>query len=249
MPLDVVHRIKSLASEHGVDAIGGKWRRSSSRMCLGVEHGDYNGTDLFGVGTDRFLWMAYKINDAGRIRLFSANCPQDGVIDFQLGQIPDPQSISNSWARFPLGVNAILNENGYHLDTGFDAVLLGNIPGGGMSRSASLALNLIVTFMEINRRELPDGLEVVRLAQAVENDYIGSPCGNLDQIMIYFAKQGMGTYYRPADQSIEHVPLGSPPNHFTLSAWTLAPIGLAWKNRPTKFAAKNAKIWFDFHAT
>jgi len=30
------------------------------------------------------------------------------------------------------------------------------------------------------------------MAQAVENDYIGSPSGNLDQIMIYFARGGMG---------------------------------------------------------
>ena len=28
--------------------------------------------------------------------------------------------------------------------------------------------------------------------QAVETDYIGAPVGNLDQIMILFAKEGMG---------------------------------------------------------
>ena len=33
---------------------------------------------------------------------------------------------------------------------------------------------------------------MVELAQKVENDYIGSPCGQLDQIMIYYAKAGMG---------------------------------------------------------
>jgi len=33
----------------------GMVRRTSSRFCLGVEHGDYNGTELFGVGTDRFI--------------------------------------------------------------------------------------------------------------------------------------------------------------------------------------------------
>jgi len=46
------------------------------------------------------------------------------------------------------------------------------------------------------------------LAQAVENDYIGSPCGLLDQIMILFAREGMGTHYRPSDSSIAYVPLG-----------------------------------------
>jgi galactokinase len=42
----------------------------------------------------------------------------------------------------------------------------------------------------------------------VENEYIGSPCGQLDQIMIYFAKAGMGTHYHPADRSVQYVPLG-----------------------------------------
>ena len=50
--------LKQLASDKGIDLTGAKVRRSSSRFCLGVEHGDYNGTELFGVGTDRFIWMA-----------------------------------------------------------------------------------------------------------------------------------------------------------------------------------------------
>ena len=44
------------AKQHGLDIAGGTIRRTSSRFCLGVEHGDYNGTELFGVGTDRFIW-------------------------------------------------------------------------------------------------------------------------------------------------------------------------------------------------
>lgn len=45
------------------------------RFCLGVEHGDYNGTELFGVGTDRFLWLAYKPNGTPEIRILSLNVP------------------------------------------------------------------------------------------------------------------------------------------------------------------------------
>jgi galactokinase len=77
-----------------------------------------------------------------------------------------------------------------------------------MSRSASLTLNLILSLLEANQMEIDDPLRIVDLAQAVENDYIGSPCGLLDQIMILFAREGMGTHYRPNDSSISHVPLG-----------------------------------------
>ena len=81
---DAVVLLKKLASENGLDIAGGKVRRSSSRFCLGVEHGDYNGTELFGVGTDRFIWMAYKPNGTGHIKLFSDNFANDGLIEFSL---------------------------------------------------------------------------------------------------------------------------------------------------------------------
>ncbi len=196
------------AAERGLDVSGGKIRRTSSRFCLGVEHGDYNGTELFGVGTDRFIWLAYKPNDSGRVRLSSATFPDDGIIEFSPGNVPEPRTIVDSWGRFAYGVDWVLHRHGEKLGRGFDAVLYGNIPGGGMSRSASLSINLLLTTLEVNEVALRDDLEFIDVAQAVETDYIGSPCGQLDQIMIYFARAGMGTHYRPADRSVTHVPLG-----------------------------------------
>ena len=70
-------KIVELAKKAGIDIKGGKIRRTSSRFCLGVEHGDYNGTELFGVGTDRFIWMAYKPSEDSLMRLCSANFPGD----------------------------------------------------------------------------------------------------------------------------------------------------------------------------
>lgn len=207
-----------LASTRQLDVFGGALRRTSSRFCLGVEHGDYNGTELFGVGTDRFLWLAWKPNGSGRVRLASANFPGDGLVEFTPGQVPPPRSreTADSWARFPLGVDFVLRRAGLPTGRGFDAVVFGDIPGGGMSRSASLTINLILTVLEANGARIEDGLRIVDLAQAVENDYIGSPCGVLDQTMIYFARAGMGTHYRPADRSIVHVPLGAAAADFRL---------------------------------
>jgi galactokinase len=202
--------LKRLAKENGIDIAGAKIRRTSSRFCLGVEHGDYNGTELFGVGTDRFIWTAYNPSGNNRVKLFSGNFPDDGVIEFELGNIPKPKSpeIADTWARFPYGVDYILHREGLRASQGFNAVIYGNIPGGGMSRSASLSLNLILSMLDVNNIEIKDGMKIVDMAQAVENDYIGSPCGKLDQIMIYFAKEGMGTHYKPKDRSITYVPLG-----------------------------------------
>jgi len=203
-------KIGQLAKENNIDITGGKVRRTSSRFCLGVEHGDYNGTELFGVGTDRFIWMGYKPNGTNRMRLFSGNFPNDGVVEFELGKVPQPKSaeIAETWARFPYGVDYILRREGFELTEGFDAVIYGNIPGGGMSRSASLSLNLILSALDVNGLVVEDKMRIVDLAQAVENDYIGSPCGRLDQIMILFAKAGMGTHYNPAKRTVNYVALG-----------------------------------------
>jgi len=209
--LTIRNDLVRIAKQKRLNIKGGTIRRTSSRFCLGVEHGDYNGTELFGVGTDRFIWMAYKPNGTDRFRLYSDNFPGDGVVEFRSGKIPPPRhkSITDTWARFAYGCDHILRKAGFELKAGFDAVLIGNIPGGGMSRSASLTLNLLLTMMEVNGIKLgKDPMQIIDLAQAVENEYIGSPCGQLDQIMIYFAKAGMGTHYDPKNRAIKYIPLG-----------------------------------------
>jgi galactokinase len=213
-----IEKLKQLAKENGIDIGAGAVRRTSSRFCLGVEHGDYNGTELFGVGTDRFIWLAYKPNGSNKMRLFSGNFPEDGVIEFNLGDVPEPKSvvIADTWARFPYGVEYVLRREGIVLDQGIDAVIYGDIPGGGMSRSASLTLNLILSLLDANGIELKDKFKIVDMAQAVENDYIGSPCGQLDQIMILFAREGMGTHYNPKARSIDYVPLGAGATDFRI---------------------------------
>jgi len=213
--IDVICKTSHVA---GIPISGGRVRRTSSRFCLGVEHGDYNGTELFGVGTDRFIWLAYRTNDKGRIRLFSENFPDDGIIDFDMADVPAPQSqsIAHTWARFVYGAVYVLRREGYKLIKGIDGIVYGNIPGGGMSRSASLTLNLILSIFDANGITVNDQMRIVDLAQMVENDYIGSPCGKLDQIMILFAKEGVGTHYNPKARSVSYIPLGSNAVEFRL---------------------------------
>lgn len=136
------------------------------------------------------------------------------MVSFQVGgaHVPGPISpevAALDWAQFPFGVDWVMAQNGLAQTKGYDAVLIGNIPGGGMSRSASLCINLILTGLEVSGLSLAKEFDIINFAQAVENDYTGSPCGKLDQIMIYYAKAGMGTHYNPADDSIKYVPLGT----------------------------------------
>jgi galactokinase len=210
--------IQESARTTGIDVKNAKVRRTSSRFCFGVEHGDYNGTELFGVGTDRFIWLAYKPNGTNTVKLFSENFPDDGVIEFKLGDVPEPKSasIADTWARFPYGIEYILRREGVELTQGIDGIIYGDIPGGGMSRSASLSLNIILSLLDANGIEIDDKFKIVDMAQAVENDYIGSPSGQLDQIMILFGRNDMGTYYDPKTRTVDYVPLGAGATDFRI---------------------------------
>jgi len=150
--------------------------------------------------------------------LFSGNFPNDGVVEFELGDAPQPKSeeIAHTWARFAYGVDYVLRREGFDLKRGIEGIIFGDIPGGGMSRSASLSLNLILSLLDANGIEVEDKFKIVDMAQAVENDYIGSPCGQLDQIMILFARAGMGTHYNPKDRKIDYVELGSGATDFRI---------------------------------
>ena len=236
--------LREAAAAHNLDVFGGKVRRTSSRFCLGVEHGDYNGTELLGVGTDRYIWFAYKPNGTHTHRLYSVNFPSDGVVSIPCLQTGDPDRAANAskaWAHFAEGVDWILrtaltpaerSEYGA-LDQGIDGVLYGNIPGGGMSRSASLTINLLLSILDANGvahlsideaaptvrapgARYIDPMRVVDLSQAVENRYIGSPCGNLDQVMIMYGKAGCATRYDPATRSATHVAFGGAAGDFRI---------------------------------
>ena len=215
--IDALAKIEKASTEQRIDVKGARVIRTSSRACLGVEHGDYNGTKLFGFGTDRFIWFAYRPNGGDGMRLFSTNYSSDGIVDFDFSKIPSPKSseLKNRWARFPYGVSYVLRQSGYNLPAGgIDGIIFSNIPGGGMSRSASLSLNLILAMLDVNNQIDPknvdpkDAQKIVDMAQKVENDYIGSPCGILDQTMIMYSKANQGTLYNPSTREIQHVPYG-----------------------------------------
>ena len=112
----------------------------------------------------------------------------------------------------------MLRRAGYRLGRGLDVVVHSDIPGGGMSRSASLCLNLLSVMLAANGHRVDDCMQLCQLAQSVENDYVGSPCGILDQVMIAFAREGFGTHYDPATGRVQHVPLGASAPDFRLVA-------------------------------
>ena len=106
--------LERFGSESGLDVAGRHGPPVVLRFCLGVEHGDYNGTELFGVGTDRFIWLAYKANDQRPNPTLQREFPRrrrDRVHTRRAPRAESPES-RDTWARFPFGVDHVLRREG-----------------------------------------------------------------------------------------------------------------------------------------
>lgn len=208
-PADVRSQMLAAAMTCGLDVARGPTLRVSSRICLAVEHGDYNGTDLVGFGVDRFLWIAFSANDSGRVRAFSSAFPDAGVVSFDIERLPSAVDARGAaWGSFAIGAARVLREHGLPRSRGADLVVHSEIPGGGMSRSAALSIGLLLALCADPELAASDRLRLSQMAQQVENDHVGSPCGILDPTMIAFAQAGRATFCRQHERRIERVEWG-----------------------------------------
>lgn len=149
-------------------------------------HTDYNGGCVMGAAIDRFVCCA--LAKRGDRKLCFAN-PRDGAkVCVDMDDIsPRPRELN--WVNYPLGVFKFLLEAGMKADCGFDMLDMSTLPSGsGLSSSAAIELSSAFAMKALYGFEL--GLkETVRLARRCENEFVGMPCGILDQGVSGFGKK------------------------------------------------------------
>nr|WP_289216023.1 galactokinase [Halobacillus campisalis] len=175
------------------------------RVNLIGEHTDYNGGNVFpcalSVGT---YALARKRNDT-KLRLYSLNFPDLGVIEADLHQLKYDKS--RDWANYPIGVTEVFQKEGFSLETGFDVVYYGNIPNGaGLSSSASIEI-LTAVFLKSLFNLPVDMITMVQLAQKAENEFVGVNCGIMDQFAIAAGKKDHAVILDCDSLDYKHVPL------------------------------------------
>jgi galactokinase len=166
--------------------------RAPGRVNLIGEHTDYNEGFVLPVAIDLETWIAFQPTADRRVELtLSATSERDG---FDLDAIGPRRG---TWIDYPAGVAAELLDAGQPVG-GLRGVVAGTLPvSAGLSSSAALELAAAVALLSAGsppRRAprggkppngpSPDGLdamELARLAQRAENDYVGVACGLMDQ--------------------------------------------------------------------
>jgi len=145
------------------------------RVNLIGDHVDYCGGAVLPMPIQFGTTVAVRLRSDGRLRGCSAN-ERDEVdcAPADLGALP-----VGHWGQFLRGAIAVLGDEGIAI-AGADVMVEGDIPGSGLSSSASLTVALIYAFSRLAAAPLP-ALRLALLAQRVEHEYVGVQCGLMDQ--------------------------------------------------------------------
>lgn len=175
------------------------------RINLIGEHIDYSGGFVFpcAITFGTYAWV--KKRDDRTVRLYSENFEALGVIEIELDSLIYEEK--DDWANYPKGVLKMLQEAGYTLSNGFDVLFYGNIPNGaGLSSSASLEVLTGLIATSINDVEI-EMLEIVKLSQKAENEFVGVQCGIMDQFAVGMAHQNAAMLLNTNTIEYKHVPV------------------------------------------
>ena len=176
--------------------------RAPGRVNLIGEHTDYNDGFVLPAAIDRFIEFAGSRRTDRTIRLHSTDF-QDST-EFSLDSIA--KDSEHRWSNYLRGVSKFLEADGYRL-TGADIVFGGNVPReSGLSSSAAVEVGTTAFWQRLAGLQL-DPVYAVKLARRAENEFVGVPCGIMDQFISALGKKDHALFLDCRDLSYRHVPL------------------------------------------
>lgn len=158
--------------------------RAPGRVNLIGEHIDYNGGPVLPIAIDRHFLVAGKKREDRTIRLRSLQekVPYEGSLPVQGKQSP-------AWANYPLGVIHEFQKRGKNMP-GMDVLITSDVPlGSGLSSSAAFEVATACLLLELSGESMPR-LDLARLCQRAENQFVGVNCGLMDQAASACCKSG-----------------------------------------------------------
>ena len=169
---------------------GGEAERSyfsPGRVNLIGEHTDYNGGHVFPCAISLGTYAVVADRKDMTTRIYSMNLADKGIIEFPMTGLS--YDTAKDWANYPMGVVDVFEKAGHKATHGFDILIYGTLPAGaGLSSSASLEVLTSVILNEAFGFGL-DMIEMVKLSQKAENQFVGVNCGIMDQFAVGMGKK------------------------------------------------------------
>jgi len=157
--------------------------RAPGRVNLIGEHTDYNLGFVLPVALDLATYVATAPSAGGKLRIYSEDRRESA--EWPVAEIP-ALTPRRHWTDYPIGVAQELIRAGSALEPA-NLLVRSTVPGGsGLSSSAALEVSSALALLA-GRRMAP--LELARLCQRAERNFVGMPCGIMDQYISVFGEE------------------------------------------------------------
>ncbi len=182
--------------------------KSPGRVNLIGEHTDYNGGFVFPAALTMDTTVLARPRNDRQINLIATDLKQ--MVRANLDELDKWKHLR--WGNYQLGVADELQKAGYKL-CGCDLMYDDKVPlGSGLSSSAAIEIATAVALVALGdsyhgiKREI-DMVDLAKIAQKAEHNYIGVKCGIMDQFASAMGKKNMAIFLDCRDLTWEMVPL------------------------------------------
>lgn len=177
---------------------------SPARINIIGEHIDYNGGKVFPAAIDRYLYVAIRKRADSKIIYNDVRFPGTYEFDINDNFAFDKK---NDYANYLNGILSQIKAQGYKLDSGFEILMVSNVPaGGGISSSSALECGFAYAVIDTFGLKI-DRVEIAKLGQMSEHNFMGVNCGIMDQFIIATGKKNTAEMLDCATLEYEYAPL------------------------------------------
>lgn len=167
------------------DAAIARLVRAPGRVNLIGEHTDYNLGFVLPMALQMACYIAVGPSEDGRLRVWSENLGQSR--DWPVADLADLEP-GRDWSDYIAGVARELVRAGAKVRPS-NLFLRSTVPvGSGLSSSAALEVATAMALIDEPSGLAP--LDIARLCQRAETDFVGLPCGIMDQYISVFGEAG-----------------------------------------------------------
>ena len=175
------------------------------RVNLIGEHIDYNGGHVFPYAINKGTYLVAKKRSDSQMRFYSLNL-KDKPFIYESLYYDEKIEPEHRWVNYPKSTIVMVRKAGYKIDSGFDIMYYGNIPGSGLSSSASIEV-VIATMLDDLFNLNMDKREMAKICQSVENVCYGLKTGIMDQCAVIFGKKNHALFLDCAKLEYEYSPV------------------------------------------
>jgi galactokinase len=182
MNLTVSELKRKFHSRYGGDA---RVYRAPGRINLIGEHTDYNDGLVMPAAIDLSTWVAIAPRGDRRIEVYSDNLSDGSSFDLDERE---PRA-RRHWSDYVRGVAVMLERAGHRL-AGANLFVCSELPiGSGLSSSAAIEVAVGFGLLDAAGYNI-DNVELAKLCQRAESEFVGMRCGIMDQFISCCGRQG-----------------------------------------------------------